>query len=124
MSIYEFSCSACRQKASLLVRSALSPITPRCPACGNTELLRAVSSFAVHRSISSIHESGDKPVMFQSPNYYKDPRNIGRWAEKKFQDMGIEMPSPLQDKIKAAREGELPDSLKELKSATPDASYH
>ncbi len=62
--------------------------------------------------------------MFPSSDYYKDPRNIGRWTEKKFQDMGMEMPSEIQQQIQAAREGELPESLKELQSASPDATYH
>jgi len=57
-------------------------------------------------------------------DYYKDPRNIGRWVEKKFKDMNMELPSEIQQKIQAAREGELPEPLKELKSASPDASYH
>lgn len=38
--------------------------------------------------------------------------------------MGVEMPNQLQEKIQAAREGELPEPLKDLKSATPDATYH
>ena len=62
--------------------------------------------------------------MFPGQDYYKDPRNIGRWTEKKFQDMGIEMPTEIQQKIQASREGELPEQLKDLKSASSDASYH
>lgn len=48
------------------------------------------------------------------PEYYKDPRNIGRWAEKRFQDMGMEMPDNVKETIQAAREGELPKPLKDL----------
>jgi DNA polymerase III delta subunit len=62
--------------------------------------------------------------MSPNPEYYKDPRNIGRWTEKRFQDMGMELPDEVQQQIQAAREGELPESLKELQSASPDASYH
>ena len=62
--------------------------------------------------------------MFPSREYYKDPRNIGRWVEKRFQDMDMEMPAEIQQKIQAAREGELPEPLKELQSASPDATYH
>ena len=62
--------------------------------------------------------------MFPGLDYYKDPRNIGRWTEKKFQDMGVELPGQIQQQIQAAREGELPGSLKELQSASPDATYH
>jgi hypothetical protein len=52
--------------------------------------------------------------MHPSPDYYKDPRNIGRWAEKRFQQMGVEMPSKVQEMIQAAREGELPEPVKDL----------
>jgi hypothetical protein len=62
--------------------------------------------------------------MHPSDDYYKDPRNIGRWAEKKFQEMGEEMPSQLQEKIQVAREGVLPEPLKDLQSASPTAAYH
>jgi len=43
--------------------------------------------------------------MFPGSDYYKDPRNIGRWTEKRFQDMGMEMPNEIQQQIQAAREG-------------------
>lgn len=62
--------------------------------------------------------------MFPSQNYYRDPRNIGRWVEKRFKDMGMELPGEIHQKIQAAREGELPEPLKDLQSASPDASYH
>jgi len=55
--------------------------------------------------------------------YYKDPRNIGRWAEKKFRDMGQELPSHIQQQIQAAREGVLPEPLKDIESASPTAAY-
>ena len=62
--------------------------------------------------------------MFPGSDYYKDPRNIGRWTEKRFKDMGMEMPAEIQQEIQAAREGELPGSLKELQNASPDSTYH
>ena len=61
--------------------------------------------------------------MYPSQDYYKDPRNIGRWTEKRFKDLGMEMPGEIQQKIQAAREGELPESVKDLQSASPDAAY-
>jgi len=63
--------------------------------------------------MKTIHEQAGEPQMFPSPDYYKDPRNIGRWAEKRFKQMGMDMPAQIQEEIQAARQGELPKSLKE-----------
>jgi putative FmdB family regulatory protein len=123
MPVYEFFCPACRKKSSLLVRSA-SSFEPRCSICGSTDVTRVISTFAYHKSLSTIYEESGEPGKSQSQDYYKDPRNIGRWAENKFKDMGMEMPGEIKQKIQAAREGELPEPVKDLQSASPDASYH
>ncbi|UCH51698.1 MAG: zinc ribbon domain-containing protein [Chloroflexota bacterium] len=122
MPVYEFFCPECRKKSSFLVRSA-SSFEPKCSKCGSPNVSRVISTFAYHKSITTIHEESGEPSRHPSADYYKDPRNIGRWAEKKFKDMGMEMPGEIQQKIQAAREGELPESVKDLQSASPDASY-
>ena len=124
MPIYEFFCRDCRKKVSFLTRSFSPPSEPACSACGNTNLVRTISGFAIRKSLKTVWDESGEPSMFPKPDEYKDPRTIGRWTEKRFQDMGMEMPAEIQEKINAAREGELPDSLKDLKSASPDASYH
>ena len=113
MPIYEFICYTCRQKTTVFRRSISQDISPSCPNC-NGQLSRLVSPFAYHRSIESIHDSSGDPD-HPSPDYYKDPRNIGRWVEKRFQQMGMDMPSEVQNMIKGAREGELPGAAKDLK---------
>jgi putative FmdB family regulatory protein len=123
MPVYEFFCSACDKKSSLLVRTPAS-FEPKCSICGSTDVTRLISTFAYHKSFNPISEESVESSMFSNPDYYKDPRNIGRWAEKRFKDMDMEMPSEIQQKIQAAREGELPEPVKDLQSASPDASYH
>jgi len=122
--IYEFVCQNCHRKASFLVRDITASFTPKCSFCGSTKLSRAISSFAYHKSLKTIWEEGGEPTMHPSADYYKDPRNIGRWAEKKFQEMGEELPPQIQGSIQAAREGVLPEPLKDLQSASPTAAYH
>ena len=113
MPIYEFRCNSCRHKTSVLARSVNEQLAPVCDSCGSSDLLRLVSAVAYHRSTQDVWEQSgtpDKP----GANYYKDPRNIGRWAEQKFQQMGEEMPHQVQEMIQAAREGDLPESVKDL----------
>ena len=111
MPVYEFICNSCLQKVDMLAKSISHSSPPSCPYCGGKSLTRLVSSFAYHKSLSTIwEESPDE----KSPNYYKDPRNIGRWTEKRMKELGVEVPPSVSQTIQAAREGELPPSVKDL----------
>jgi len=122
MPLYEFFCPECRKKSSFLVRST-SSFKPKCSICGSTNVSRVISTFAYHKSLQTIHEESGEPSLHASPDYYKDPRNIGRGIEKRFKELGMEMPGEIQHKIQAAREGELPEAVKDMQSASPDATY-
>lgn len=124
MPIYEFLCDDCQRKTSVLVRSVSASVSPRCSFCGSTNLSRTVSSFLYKKSLQTIWEESGEPTMHPNDDYYKRPENIGRWAEKKFQDMGEEMPPQVKEQIQAAREGVLPEQLKDLTSASPTSSYY
>ena len=113
MPIYEFRCQDCQGKASIFVRSISSSIDVACPSCSGT-LVRLMSSFGIAKTVRSVHQESGPPGKVPGPDYYKDPRNIGRWAENRFADMGMEMPSEVRGMIDAAREGEMPDSVKDL----------
>ena len=124
MPIYEFICQSCRRKSSFLIRDTSASFSLKCPFCGGSNLSRTISGFAYHKSLKTIWEESGEPALHPSDDYYKRPENIGRWAEKKFEEVGQEMPTQLKEKIRAAREGELLEPLKDLKSASPTASYH
>lgn len=113
MPVYEFRCRACHKKSSFLVKSVNEPLIPVCSSCGSTDLSRLFSSFAYHKSMAAIHEESGNPDS-AGPDFYRDPRNIGRWTENKFKEMGMEMPSRIRDMIDAARDGEMPESVKDL----------
>ncbi len=113
MPVYEFRCNSCSQKISILVKSINQPLSPVCSVCGGTKLTRLFSGFAYHRSISDIHEQSGSPDN-AGPDFYKDPRNIGRWTENKFESMGMDVPPQIREMIQASREGELPESVKDI----------
>ena len=114
MPIYEFLCQKCHTKSSILMRNWTKYSINKCPNCGSSELERIISSFAYHKSMNTIHEEAGEPQILNSPDYYKDPRNIGRWTEKRFKEMGMDMPPQIQKEIQAAREGEMPEPGKDL----------
>jgi putative FmdB family regulatory protein len=113
MPIYEYKCTKCNIRFSTLVRSWTETTSAVCPQCGSDETKRIISSFAYHKSTQTIHEESGEPSLHSGANFYKDPRNIGRWTEKKFQDIGMEVPREIKEEINAAREGKLPDDLTE-----------
>jgi putative FmdB family regulatory protein len=123
MPIYEFICQNCHKRQSFLIRDISSPFAPKCSSCGSTNLSRMISGFAYHKSLKTIWDESGEPTTHAGDDYYRDPRNIGRSMEKKFRDMGRELPAQIQEKIHAAREGVLPEPLKDLQSASPTAAY-
>lgn len=122
MPIYEFRCSGCQRRVNLFVKSIAGSLSPECPHCGSKELARLISSFAHHRSARSWLEATGPPQAMGGPDYYKDPRNIGRWTEHRLKQLGMDMRSDeydntfseVREMIDAAREGEMPEPLKDL----------
>ena len=96
-----------------MVRSVTAPLNVRCAACGSTDLVRVISRFAYHKSTQTIWEESGEPDRSPGLDYYKDPRNIGRSTEKRFKELGLDMPDSINQQIQAAREGELPESIKD-----------
>jgi putative FmdB family regulatory protein len=112
MPIYEFKCQECGRLTSVFVRTMRSSHRARCQHCGGRNLKRAISRFAYHKSEQSIlEEYGGEPKRLED---YKDPRQIGRWVERRFSEQGLEVPDETRKMIDAAREGEFPEPLKDV----------
>ncbi|HEY8766930.1 MAG TPA: zinc ribbon domain-containing protein [Dehalococcoidia bacterium] len=112
MPIYEYKCAECERLTSVFTRSVSAPPAGKCKHCGSKKLERVMSKFAHHKSDGDIlRDYGSEPKRLED---YKDPRQIGRWAERKFDEFGMEMPQEARKMIDAAREGEFPDPVKDL----------
>jgi len=112
MPIYEFKCADCGRLSSIFTKSVGKEFEATCQHCGGRKLSRAVSRFAYHRSEQAVlGQYGAEPKRVED---YKDPRQIGRWTERKFKEYGLELPEKAREMIDAAREGELPEPVKDL----------
>lgn len=119
MPIYEFRCPDCRRTVSVFTRRIGDPVAPECPHCGNTDLVRLVSRFSHQKSADQWLKDAGPPQAMGDMDYYKDPRNIGRWTEHRLKQLGMDMRSEeyrntfseVREMIDKAREGEMPESL-------------
>ena len=114
MPIYEYRCQDCGRLTSVFVRSAGATPEPSCEVCGSKRLERAPARFAYHRSEQRVLEDYGVPGANARVEDYKDPRQIGRWVEQRFDQMGMELPSEARRMIDAAREGDFPEPVKDL----------
>jgi putative FmdB family regulatory protein len=113
MPIYEYRCFDCNRITNVFVRSVSSEVgAPKCEHCGSEKTSRAISKFAVGRTQQQIIEQYGDPGTDRDAEY-RDPRQIGRWVEKRFEDYGMDLPDGARDMIDAAREGEFPKPLDE-----------
>jgi putative FmdB family regulatory protein len=114
MPIYELRCGDCGRLSSVFTRSVNAPFEQRCRHCGSEHVSRPPARVAYHRGEQTILEQYGTPGASDGPEAYRDPRQIGRWVEKRFADMGMELPQEARAMIDAARQGDLPDPVKDL----------
>jgi putative FmdB family regulatory protein len=111
MPIYEYRCGSCGKVSSFFTKSITTSLEPSCTHCESREMQRRMSSFTMGKTTQSVQASYGAGPGPASPEYYSDPRNIGRNVEEGFRRYGMEMPKSVRDNIDAAREGELPNGI-------------
>ena len=110
MPIYEYRCEACGGLTSRLVLYTTTAPSPACNACNNPQMQRVMSRFAHHRSEASRLAAVD-PSVPHGPDYYKDARNVGLWAKKRAQDLGVDLGSQFEETVEKARTGKILDEI-------------
>ena len=111
MPIYEYRCGHCGRVSSFFTRSISQSLEPQCRHCQSRDMHRRISTVAVGKTARSVHEKFPSGHGALSPDYYSDPRNIGRHVEESFARYGMEMPDSVRESIESAREGDLPKGL-------------
>jgi putative FmdB family regulatory protein len=106
MPIYEYECAACRRVASHVIRGTERARRPQCPYCGASRTKRVMSSFAVVASESSRLANFDISQC-RDDSYYRDSRNVGMWAKKRAQQMGVDLGPKFDETVDKARSGKL-----------------
>ena len=104
--IYEYECAACGRIASHVILGRERRSRPQCPRCGSPRTKRVMSSFAVVESEGTRLASFDT-AQRRDDSYYRDSRNVGMWAKKRAQQMGVDLGPKFDETVEKARTGKL-----------------
>ncbi len=102
MPIYEYACRQCGQVFSEWLRSSAAGSAVACPRCAGGDVTRLISAVAVLHSDAARLADFD-PGAPRGDRYYRDPRNIGLWAQKQLQRHGVAPDAHFEEMVDKAR---------------------
>jgi putative FmdB family regulatory protein len=114
MPIYEYVCSDCGRRVSLLWRSFADAESRQavCPRCGGTRLTRLISRVAVLRSedsrLDDLGDAGDMAGLDEN-----DPKSLARFMRKMADETGEELGPEFDEVVGRLEAGEDPESIEE-----------
>lgn len=132
MPVYEFYCSDCHTIYSFLSRKMQVPTQVLCPKCGQANLEKKVSRFAISKGlIESQNENGpndpfahlDESKLEQLMNEFApsmqgseesdDPRQMAKLMNRMFELAGAEPSGAMLEAMRRMEAGEDPDAIEE-----------
>jgi putative FmdB family regulatory protein len=90
MPIYEYVCPQCNGRFQKLVSGFNPPANLACPRCGNADVRKAVSRFAMMQSEDARLESLADPSALGGLDE-NDPASVARWAKRMGKEMGEDL---------------------------------
>jgi putative FmdB family regulatory protein len=96
--IYEYRCAPCRRRVQVLTLRASEVPDAVCDKCGNRDLSRLLSRFAVARSEESRLEALGDPAQLSGLDE-TDPRSVARWMRRMGKEVGDDMAGPELDQM-------------------------
>jgi len=87
MPIYEYRCTSCKRKVTVLTLRVSETVEPRCEHCGSRELTRLMSRFSMVRSEHSRLDDLADPSSLDGLDE-NDPKSMARWMRKMGKELG------------------------------------
>ena len=109
MPIYEFRCTDCGRKTTVLTLRVSEQVEPKCERCGSAKLTRLMSRFALVRSEDDRMDDLADPSSLGDLDE-NDPKTMARWMRKMGKEMGEEFSGDEFDQMVDEMEaGNMPD---------------
>ena len=80
MPIYEYWCGSCQRKISVYKQDFSAHA--RCPRCGNNDLKRVFSTFAMHKTTKDVYEDILSDRELTQGMLGNDPRAMAEWNKR------------------------------------------
>ena len=107
MPIYEYECSACGRRSSILFRSYASvEEAPHCRHCDSAALTRVPSRPSSIRTAASASDAGELRAV--------EPRRAVENLSRQYDKAGIDPGRGFEEVARRAAAGERPEALKEI----------
>jgi putative FmdB family regulatory protein len=87
MPIYEYRCTDCQRKVSVLTLRVSESVDPVCDRCGSRKLTRLMSRFALVRSEERRNDDLSDPSSLSGVDE-NDPKSMARWMRKMGKELG------------------------------------
>jgi putative FmdB family regulatory protein len=88
--LYEYQCTACRKRVTVLTLRVGEEVHPTCDRCGSTALERLMSRFAMPRSEEARLDALSDPSTLGGLDE-NDPKSVGRWMRRMGGELGDEL---------------------------------
>ena len=90
MPIYEYRCTACRRKVTVLTMRVSEAVDPVCEHCGSRDLTRLLSRFAMVRSEEARLDDLTSDAALGDVDE-SDPKSMARWMKKMGSELGEDL---------------------------------
>jgi putative FmdB family regulatory protein len=124
MPVYEYWCSNCKRKVTLYIRGFSETPKATCDTCGNEDLRRLFSTFAVRKTDMDVYDdilSDDRLVRGVMAD---DPRALAEWSRKMDDtspsEMGPEYKEVLERLDKGERAGKIITEMQQREKASSE----
>jgi putative FmdB family regulatory protein len=96
MPIYEYRCTACRRKVTVLTMRVSEAVDPVCEHCGSHDLTRLLSRFAMVRSEEARLDDLTSDSALADVDE-SDPKSMARWMKKMGSELGEDVGGDLDE---------------------------
>jgi putative FmdB family regulatory protein len=103
MPIYEYRCTACGKRSSILVLSIKNPAPVACRHCRSQQVERIMSRFAAPKSEEARLESLTDPSRFSDLDE-NDPQSMARLMKRMGKEMGEDLGDDFEESLEEAAE--------------------